>query len=214
MTTPPPFIKYEPLQAQVTRFASRVLETVEASIEAFLSRDDARAARVLENVNFEREVADEYRKALAVSFGAPPDDALRTLKLLVLLSRVGALAVGICRRTIDLGASDAPLARDALDRLATMVPGLLRDALATLAPHFVPSPNPPAVTGNDVFVDACHAQSFSELSLLVYQDARSIDRVRSLRAVARALEQIDDEAREIAGEIAAHFADAALATPS
>jgi phosphate uptake regulator len=205
MPSPRAFISCEPLLSQTSRFAVRVRDTVTASVDSFILRDAARAAGLLNTVDFEHEVAEECRKALAVSFGAPPADVLRALKLLIALGRVGSLSVGICKRTIELGATDATLARDSLDRLATMVKTLLRDALGALGDDPTTSQNAAPVSQNDVMVDACHAQSLSELSLLVYQDARNIDRVLSLRAVGRALERIDDEAREIATELAAHL---------
>jgi phosphate uptake regulator len=201
MRSPRAFITCEPLRRQISRFTDRIRDTVTASVDAFISRDAVRAATLLSTVDFEREVAEECGKALTVSFGASPADVLRALKLLIMLGRVGTLSVGICKRTIELGTTDATLARDSLDRLATMVKTLLRDALGAMGEDPATNETALPVSQNDVLVDACHAQSLSELCLLVYQDARNIDRMLSLRAVGRALERIDDETREIANEL-------------
>ncbi len=185
------------LQARLVALAGRVEGAVGQSIRALLIRDAELAREVLAgNESFGREegVIDELCVRLLEEH-QPRGVELRvitgTLKLIVDLERMGHLAVGIARRTLEL--LKMPLLRPLVQvsYMAERVQLMVRDSLDALVRRDAELAR--AVTKRDQEIDTLNMRVLSSLT----HDASIVD----VMLIARSLERIADHATNLAEDV-------------
>lgn len=185
------------LQARLVALAGRVEGAVGQSIRALLIRDAELAREVLaENESLDREegVIDDLCVRLLEEH-QPRGVELRvitgTLKLIVDLERMGHLAVGIARRTLEL--LKMPLLRPLVQvsYMAERVQLMVRDCLDALVRRDAELAR--AVTRRDQEIDALNMRVLSSLT----HDASTVD----VMLIARSLERIADHATNLAEDV-------------
>lgn len=181
---------------------AKVEDMVAGAVRAFGERDSRLAQRVIaRDRHIDRlEVEIDERCLRVLARWKPVASDLRfvtgVLKLVTNLERVGDLAETICRRTLELH-QDPPMAPiDALARLASTAPAMLREALDALVTG--DAERAVAVIGRDHALDTTYAQCFPELMCLMVDSADNVERATRLQSIAKSLERIGDHATNIA----------------
>lgn len=164
---------------------------------------DAGLAEALLSPGGERALCDDALKAawsdILAGQTQPRRDVAANVSLLVSLEKIADLASVICRSLIGLS-TDAHLGQlPSIQRLAELVPGMLRDALGAVRENDRGSAE--RVLGLGLDMDACFAQAHLDVLGVVRPGSGDLSVARHFHALSRALEQIGDGASEIAASV-------------
>lgn len=191
------------LRQQLLLMGAKVEEMIGGSMKALIERDGDLARRMIEADSqidrLEMEIDDRCMRTLARRQPVASDLRFLTmaLKIVTDLERIGDLGVNISERAAEL-AGEPPLNPPyvGLGAMAEEAERMLREALDS----FVAGDAERArqVIESDQGVDAYYVQSFRELLTYMMEDARNIQRVSKLQAVAKYLERIGDHACNVA----------------
>ncbi|NJM91096.1 MAG: phosphate signaling complex protein PhoU [Myxococcales bacterium] len=149
----------------------------------------------------------EHSRAIAALFGAlwlallhPVASDLRfitmSMKFVTDLERIGDLAVGIAKRSLEINRLPSFQLNGNLARLAVLVQVNLRAALDAFVAK--DADRATAVIAADIEVDRLNASLFAELIAHVVTDPANVTRVLPLTSVCRYLERIGDHVKNLA----------------
>jgi phosphate transport system protein len=189
------------LQRDLRALGSHVDVAIERSLAALQRLDRELAETVIEEdrpIN-ELRFAIEERAVHLIATQQPIASDLRlivaVLNVIVELERMGDYCVGIAK--IALLHGDRPLLKPLVDipRMATLVRGMLRDALDAFISRDAAAAE--QVAQRDDEVDSLYDQVYRELLTFMLNDPRTIDRATWLLWVAHNLERVGDRIQNI-----------------
>jgi len=182
-----------------------VEEMIAKSIRALVERDVPLAKATIGTDNrvnrYELETDALCLHVLARRQPLASDLRLITLVLKVVtdLERIGDLAVNICERAIDL-AVQAPLKPYAdIPRMATIVQGMVRDAIDAFVDRDVPKAR--AVIERDDEADRLYVKVFREVLDIMRADPTAVERGIHIQSVAKFLERIADHGTNLTEQV-------------
>lgn len=181
--------------------ADRVEALTRRSGHAFVARDVGLARALIAEDGEIRELALALEAAwhdVLAKAGALPGDVSASVDLVHSLQRISELAGTICGHVVGLS-GDERNTHPAIERLAEMVPDLLRDALGAFRNN--DAGDAAEVRKTSVEVDVCFAQSYLDLMQVVRPPGAAFETAQHLHGVSRALERIGDSASEIADSV-------------
>jgi phosphate transport system protein len=188
-----------PALARLLPLADRVEALTRVCGHAFLARDAGLAESLLaqggEHERLDSALDAEWSELLG---RGSPNDVPASVELVTSLQTITDLAATICSHVVGLSVRDAPGAHPAIQRLAQLVPDLLRDALGAFRQNDRATAD--RVLRSSVSVDVCFAQTYLDLLHVVRQNA-GVETAQRLAAVTRALERIGDGASDIADSV-------------
>lgn len=190
------------LRGQISQMGARVVQTIEDSVWAFVSRDGALAGRIIESDHeIDRLEAEAYELSLGIlASGRLAGPGLRFvttgLKLVTDLERMGDLCVNLCKRAIELDVEVPPGACAALLTMAEIA----TEMVAAVLDAFIESEPLHArqIIDRHRTMNAYYGQLFGELITYTGHDSRGISRATRLHAPAKYLERIGDDATHLA----------------
>ncbi|HEX7671336.1 MAG TPA: PhoU domain-containing protein [Polyangiaceae bacterium] len=190
-----------PALARLLPLADRVEALTRTSGRAFVARD-ARLAESLLAQGGEHERLDsaldaEWSELLGRGL---PNDVPASVELVTSLQTITGLAASICTQVVGLS-ERGPVAHPAIQRLAELVPDLLRDALGAFRQNDRTTAE--RVLRSSVSVDVCFAQTYLDLLHVAREGTDHVETAQRLHAITRALERIGDGASEIADSVRA-----------
>jgi phosphate transport system protein len=191
-----------PALARLLSLADRVEALTRVSGRAFVARDAGLAESLLarggEHERLDSALDAEWSELLG---HGTPSDVPASVELVTSLQTITDLAATICTHVVGLSERDAPVAHPAIQRLAELVPDLLRDALGAFRRNDRTTAD--QVLRSSVSVDGCFAQTYLDLLHVAREGAGQVETAQLLHAVTRALERIGDGASEIADSVRA-----------
>ena len=190
------------LKEKLLKMGSLVEDAIKNSITALVERDDALAARIIENdrlVNtLDVEIDEESIRLIALRQPMAGDLRFITtaMKITTDLERMGDLAVNIAERAIEL--NKEPVLKPYIDipRMQSIAQRMTRDALDA----FVRKDRRLAmdVIIRDDEVDDLKHDVLQELVLFMAQTPSTVSRAMKVSFIAQYLERIADHATNIA----------------
>ena len=190
------------LKEKLLKMGSLVEDAIKNSITALVERDDALAARIIENdrlVNtLDVEIDEESIRLIALRQPMAGDLRFITtaMKITTDLERMGDLAVNIAERAIEL--NKEPVLKPYIDipRMQSIAQRMTRDALDA----FVRKDRRLAmdVIIRDDEVDDLKHDVLQELALFMAQTPSTVSRAMKVSFIAQYLERIADHATNIA----------------
>ncbi|MCK6570635.1 phosphate signaling complex protein PhoU [Myxococcota bacterium] len=118
------------------------------------------------------------------------------LKMVTDLERIGDLAVNICERAIDLRSETRLEGLDTLERMATVVQGMVRDAIDAFVHN--DAERAQQVIDRDDEVDELYHVYFRDVLAVMVVGADNVERGVHVQSVAKWLERIGDHATNLA----------------
>jgi phosphate uptake regulator len=193
-----------PALARLLPLADRVEAITRISGRAFVARDAKLAQSLLarggEHERLDSAIDEEWSELLG---RGAPNDVPASVGLVTSLQTIAGLAATICTLVVGLSLrEEAPTAHPAIQKLAELVPDLLRDALGAFRRNDRTTAD--RVLRGSVSVDVCFAQTYVDLLHGVRHNAGRVENMETaqhLHAVTRALERIGDGASEIADSV-------------
>lgn len=190
------------LKEKLLKMGSLVEDAIKNSIHALVDRDNALAAKVIENdriINtFDVEIDEESIRLIALKQPRAGDLRLITtaMKITTDLERMGDMAVNIAERALEL--NEEPILKPYIDipKMSQIAQGMTRDALDA----FVRKDKKLAtdVIMRDDEVDDLKHAVLQELAFFMAQDPTTVFRAMKISFVATYLERIADHATNIA----------------
>jgi phosphate transport system protein len=188
-----------PALARLLPLADRVEALTRLSGRAFVARDASLAEAVLaqggEHERLDSALDAEWSELLGRGL---PNDVPASVGLVTSLQTITDLAATICAQVVGLS-ERGPVVHPAIQRLAELVPDLLRDALGAFRRNDRITAD--RVLRSSVSVDVCFAQTYLDLLRVAREGAEQVETAQRLHAVTRALERIGDGASEIADSV-------------
>jgi len=184
--------------------ASHAESAVARSIRALVERDDSLARQVIqEDTIIDKFEIDIDDTAIHLLVKAPLATDLRlttvAMKISQNLERVGAAAVTIARRAIDLGAEPQLKPYVDIPRMASMSLEMLRDSITAFINR--ESARARSVVPRDHDVDNLNRQLHRELASFMVERPATISRCLNLMTISKSLERVADHATNIAEEV-------------
>ena len=190
------------LKEKLLKMGSLVEDAIKNSIHALVDRDNALAAKVIENdriINtFDVEIDEESIRLIALKQPRAGDLRLITtaMKITTDLERMGDMAVNIAEMALEL--NEEPILKPYIDipKMSQIAQGMTRDALDA----FVRKDKKLAtdVIMRDDEVDDLKHDVLQELAFFMAQDPTTVFRAMKISFVATYLERIADHATNIA----------------
>jgi phosphate transport system protein len=190
------------LKEKLLKMGSLVEDAIKSSIQALVERDNALAAKIIENdrlVNtLDVEIDEDSIRLVALRQPMASDLRFITtaMKITTDLERMGDLAVNIAERALEL--NEEPVLKPYIDipRMREIAQGMTRDALDA----FVRKDKKLAtdVILRDDEVDNLKRDVLQELAMFMVQDPSTVTRAMKISFVAQYLERIADHATNIA----------------
>jgi phosphate transport system protein len=118
------------------------------------------------------------------------------LKMVTDLERIGDLAVNICERAIDLRSETRLEGLDTLERMASVVQGMVRDAIDAFVHN--DAERAQQVIDRDDEVDELYHVYFRDVLAVMVVGADNVERGIHVQSVAKWLERIGDHATNLA----------------
>src|SRR5437763_7384275 len=180
-------VELEELRSKLLTLGGKVEAEIAQSMRALAERDSKLAEQVVgadREVNrLELEVDESCRRLLALRQPAASDLRFITtaLKIVVDLARIGALAVNVAERALDLNQSPPLKPVHDLTRLAELCQRQVRAALDAFVDGDVAKAE--AVIKNDDLLDSVYHNLVNELLALMMEDQRNIRRANRLLLV-------------------------------
>jgi phosphate transport system protein len=185
-----------------------IAEGIEAftrsSGRAFVDQNATLARSLMANGGERQRIASELDAAMAELLsgaGTPSRGVSAGVRLMVSLGDIADLAATICARVAELGDRVHRPSQPAMDRLAHMVPDMVKDAVSALRAGNRESAE--LVLRQGFTADTCFAQTQSEVLQLIRQNTANLQVAQELHAINRAFERIGDGATEIADRVRA-----------
>lgn len=190
------------LKGKLLKMGSLVEDAVKNAVQALVERDNALAARIIENdhvINtLDVEIDEEAVRLIALRQPKAGDLRFITtaMKVTTDLERMGDLAVDLAERALEL--SEEPQLKPYIDipRMAEIARGMVRDALDALVRGDTKLAM--EVVKRDDEVDQLNLQVFNELLFFMIQDPHTVSRATRITYISKYLERIADHATNIA----------------
>jgi phosphate transport system protein len=193
------------LRERLCAMGGRCEQQITLAMSALAERDDDMARKVIENdMAIDRDENEIDELALQIlATRQPVASDLRfitmSLKFVTDLERIGDLAAGIAKRTLEIN-HIAPLGHSPdLGRLAGLVHKNLKAALDSFVAR--DADRATAVIAADREIDALNASQFAELLAHVATDPATVTRVLPLTSICKYLERIGDHVKNLAEEV-------------
>jgi phosphate transport system protein len=190
------------LKEKLLKMGFLVEDAIRGSIRALVERDNASAARVIDNdriINtLDVEIDEDSIRLIALRQPKAIDLRFITtaMKITTDLERMGDLAVNIAERALEL--NEEPILKPYIDipKMREIAQGMTRDALDA----FVRKDKKLAmdVIMRDDEVDDLKHSILQELAFFMAQDPSTVSRAMKISFVAQYLERIADHATNIA----------------
>ena len=180
-------------------------QQISQAMRALTEQDDALASAVIKaDDGIDRAELDiDERCQIILATRQPVASDLRfvlmSMKFVNDLERIGDLAVGIAKRSLELSRLPSFKLHGSLHQLAGMVQANLRAALDSFMAK--DADRAAAVISADVEVDRLNATLFAELIAHVVADPANVTRVLPLTSVCRYLERIGDHVKNLAEHV-------------
>lgn len=180
-------------------------QQISQAMRALTEQDDALATSVIHADDAidraELEVDEQCQIILATRQPVASDlrFVLMSMKIVTDLERIGDLAVGIAKRSLELSRLPSFKLHGSLHQLATLVQVNLRAALDSFVAR--DADRAAAVIAADVEVDRLNATLFAELIAHVVADPANVTRVLPLTSVCRYLERVGDHVKNLAEHV-------------
>lgn len=180
-------------------------QQISQAMRALTEQDDALATAVIHADDAidraELEVDEQCQIILATRQPVASDlrFVLMSMKIVTDLERIGDLAVGIAKRSLELSRLPSFKLHGSLTQLATLVQVNLRAALDSFVAR--DADRAAAVIAADVEVDRLNATLFAELIAHVVADPANVTRVLPLTSVCRYLERVGDHVKNLAEHV-------------
>ena len=193
------------LRERLTAMGGKCEQQITLAMQALADRDDAVAQRVIEGDHAidrdENEIDELALQILATRQPVASDLRCITMSLTFVtdLERIGALAVGIAKRALELDRLPALQPNVALGSLSDLVQKNLRAALDSFVTR--DADRATACITADREIDRLNASLFAELIAHVATDPATVTRVLPLTSVCRYLERIGDHVKNLAEEV-------------
>jgi phosphate transport system protein len=193
------------LRDRLCAMGGRCEQQIERAMESLDERDVALAKKVIEadhEIDKDENDCDELALQILAT-RQPVASDLRfitmALKLVTDLERIGDLAAGIAKRTIELNPLPALTPSVDLTPLASLVQKNLHAALDAFVHKNADQAT--AVIEADREIDKLNASLFAELLAHVATDPASVTRVLPLTSVCRYLERIGDHVKNVSESV-------------
>ena len=190
------------LKEKLLKMGSLVEDAIKSSVQALVERDNALAAKIIENdrlVNtLDVEIDEDSIRLVALRQPMASDLRFITtaMKITTDLERMGDLAVNIAERALEL--DEEPVLKPYINipRMREIAQSMTRDALDA----FVRKDKKLAtdVIMRDDDVDTLKRDVLQELAMFMVQDPSTVTRAMKISFVAQYLERIADHATNIA----------------
>jgi phosphate transport system protein len=193
------------LREQLLLMGAQIEEMIGDAIKALVECDVPAARKVIDadhRVNrLERETDELCLVILAKRQPLASDLRFITLalKMVTDLERIGDIAVNIAERAIDLSQLPPLKPYEDIPRMATVVQGMLRDAIDAFVSSDVSKAK--EVIARDHEVDALYTQVFRDLLALMVQKSAAIERGIHVQSVAKWLERMGDHVTNLAEQV-------------
>jgi len=193
------------INQDIMRMGGMAESQLAKSIEALISRDSDKAARVVE---FDKSIDDleqemDETTVRVIALRQPMANDLRevvvALKTASDLERIGDLAKNIAKRTIALNKVPPPDTLTSIPRLAQLVQGIIKDTLDAYGKH--DADRAVDIWHRDAEVDQMYTALFRELLTYMMEDPRNITPCTHLLFIAKNIERMGDHATNIAENI-------------
>ncbi|MAO57471.1 MAG: phosphate transport system regulatory protein PhoU [Rhodospirillaceae bacterium] len=175
------------------------------AIEALIKRDTELADRVIAgDKKIDMLEADmDTHATTTLALRQPMADDLRVtitaLRTASLIERIGDYAKNIAKRSVVLSQSPPLGPAKSINRMATLVQGMIKDVLDAYVARDVDKAE--AVRARDADADLLHTSLFREILTYMMEDPRTITSCTHLLFVAKNLERIGDHATNIAENV-------------
>jgi phosphate transport system protein len=175
------------------------------AIEALIKRDTELADRVIAgDKKIDMLEADmDAHATTTLALRQPMADDLRVtitaLRTASLIERIGDYAKNIAKRSVVLSQSPPLGPAKSINRMATLVQGMIKDVLDAYVARDVDKAE--AVRARDADADLLHTSLFREILTYMMEDPRTITSCTHLLFVAKNLERIGDHATNIAENV-------------
>mgnify|MGYP001371389274 FL=1 len=175
------------------------------AIEALIKRDTELADRVIAgDKKIDMLEADmDTHATTTLALRQPMADDLRVtitaLRTASLIERIGDYAKNIAKRSVVLSQSPPLGPAKSINRMATLVQGMIKDVLDAYVARDVNKAE--AVRARDADADLLHTSLFREILTYMMEDPRTITSCTHLLFVAKNLERIGDHATNIAENV-------------
>lgn len=195
-------LELKSLKDQIQAMGELVTGHVAEAMRGLAERDVEIGTRIFEAdraVNhLELAIDEQCIRMLALRQPAAKDlrFVASALKIVTDLERIGDLAVGIAKRSLELSRLPAFKLHANLSQLAVLVQVNLRAALDSFMAK--DADRATAVITADIEVDRLNATLFAELIAHVVADPANVTRVLPLTSVCRYLERIGDHVKNLA----------------
>jgi len=193
------------INQDIMRMGGMAESQLAKSIEALISRDSEKAARVVETDqsidDLEQELDETTIRVIALRQPVANDlrEIVVALKTASDLERIGDLAKNIAKRTIALNKVPPPDTLTSIPRLAQLVQGIIKDTLDAYGKH--DADRAVDIWYRDAEVDQMYTALFRELLTYMMEDPRNITPCTHLLFIAKNIERMGDHATNIAENI-------------
>ncbi len=193
------------LRDRLIAMGSTADQQISHAMRALTEQDDTLATAVIKGDDAidraELEVDEQCQIILATRQPVASDlrFVLMGMKIVTDLERIGDLAVGIAKRSLELSRLPSFKLHGSMTQLAALVQVNLRAALDSFVAR--DADRAAAVIAADAEVDRLNATLFAELIAHVVADPANVTRVLPLTSVCRYLERIGDHVKNLAEHV-------------
>jgi phosphate transport system protein len=198
-------LELKTLRERLATMAERASEQISLAMKAVTEKNDDLARAVIRaDATIDSDENDIDRLAMQIlATRHPVASDLRfitmALKFVVDVERIGDLAAGIAKRSLELNHLPSLQSQVDLTRLATLVQKNLHLAIDSFVRKDAEQAT--AVIRSDVDIDNLNASLFAQLIAHVAADPATVTRVLPLTSVCRSLERIGDHVKNLAEEV-------------
>jgi phosphate transport system protein len=198
-------LELKTLRDRLATMAERASEQIALAMKAVTEKNDDLARQVIKaDATIDSDENDIDRLAMQIlATRHPVASDLRfitmALKFVVDVERIGDLAAGIAKRSLELNHLPSLQSQVDLTRLATLVQRNLHLAIESFVNR--DAEQAAAVIRSDVDIDNLNASLFAQLIAHVAADPATVTRVLPLTSVCRSLERIGDHVKNLAEEV-------------